>query len=136
MKGADFIWKKSKNPQIFIFKIFDGLYVCGASVKGETYKTQPLTLVLPPYDSYADLICHDLGTTSDLLSDKFDDISGGGMWQLAFSGMNGIPEKIDEMFFSGVCVSGIPGKCLYSRGPSTLYDIFLKYLDTFYHEGN
>ncbi len=119
------------NTQGILESRFDGLYVCGGSMKGETYKTQPLTLVLPPYDSYADLICHDLGTTIDLLPDKFGGISGGGMWQIAFSGMNGIPEKIDEMFFSGVCVSGIPGKCLYSRGPSALYDIFLKYLDTF-----
>jgi hypothetical protein len=124
------------NNQGILESRFDGLYVCGGSMQGGTYKTQPLTLVLPSYDSFADLICHDLGTTTDLLPDKFGGISGGGMWQLAFSGTNGIPEKIDEMFFSGICVSGIPGECLYSRGPSALYDVFLKYLDVFCYEGN
>lgn len=124
------------NNQGILESRFDGLYVCGGSMKGETYKTQPLTLVIPPYNSSADLICHDLGTTTDLLPDKFGGISGGGMWQVAFSGMDGIPEKIDEMFFSGVCVSGIPGKCLYSRGPSALYDVFLQYLNRFCKDGN
>lgn len=119
------------NSQGILESRFDGLYVCGGSIQGVTYKTQPLTLVLPPYDNCADLICHDLGTTTDLLPDKFGGISGAGMWQIAYSGTNGIPEKIEEMFFSGICVSGIQGKCLYSRGPSALYDVFFKYLDTF-----
>lgn len=114
---------------------FDGLYVCGGSMQGETYKTQPLTLVLPNYDSSADLICHDLGPTTDLLPDKFGGISGGGMWQISFCGKDGVPEEIDEMFFSGICVAGVQGECLYSRGPSALYDVFSKYLDTFCNEG-
>jgi hypothetical protein len=56
------------------------------------------------------------------------------MWQLSISGKDGVPEEIDEMFFSGICVAGVQGECLYSRGPYALYDIFAKYLDTFSNE--
>jgi hypothetical protein len=51
------------------------------------------------------------------------------MHQVCFKGNNGFPEAVDEMFFSGICVAGEPQKCLYSRGPSALYDIFTTYLD-------
>jgi hypothetical protein len=46
-----------------------------------------------------DLICHDLGTTTDLLPDKFGGIGGGGMRQLAFSGRMEFPKKSMKCFF-------------------------------------
>lgn len=107
---------------------FDGLYVCGGSKHG-TYKTDPLMLVHPPFDRDADRLQHDLGPTLDIIPDKFGGISGAGVWQISFHGEHNTPQGIAEMFFSGVCVAGIPGQCLYSRGPSALYDIFTEYLD-------
>lgn len=107
---------------------FDGLYLCGGSKDGSTYRTQLLTLVSAPFDRESDISVHDLGPTVDSIPSKFGGISGGGMWQVSFSG-NSVPEAINEMFFSGVCVAGKPQECLYARGPSALYDIFTNYLD-------
>lgn len=118
------------NDQLIFESKFDGLYVCGGAMQGSTYKTDPLTLVRPPFDSEADRGKHDLGPTADVIPDKFNGISGGGMWQVSFKGKNGAPESIDEMFFSGICVAGIDQKHLSSRGPSALYEIFTAYLDT------
>jgi len=102
--------------------------VCGGSKIG-TYKTDPLTLVQSPFDRDADRLQHDLGPTLDALPSKFGGISGAGMHQISFYGEEGTLKGIAETFFSGVCVAGIPGECLYSRGPSALYDIFIAYLD-------
>jgi|GEM_PF-3606990 len=107
---------------------YDGLYVCVGSKQG-TYKTDPLTLVKTPFDQDADRIQHDLGPTIDDIPFAFAGISGGGMHQVSFDGKNG-PETISNALFSGVCVAEIQGECLYSRGPSALYDIFVTYLDT------
>lgn len=112
---------------------FDGLYVCGGSEQG-TYKTDPLTKVHSPFDQDADRLQHDLGPTQDIIPDKFGGISGAGVWQVSFRGEQNIPKEIDEMLFSGICVAGICGKCLYSRGPTALYEIFTKYLDTFLNQ--
>ena len=108
---------------------FDGVYVCGGSKTG-TYKTDPLTLVKAPFDRDADRLQHDFGPTLDTIPDSFGGISGGGMWQVSFRGENQVPQAVDEMFFSGVCIAEVPQKCLYSRGPSSLYDIFTSHLDT------
>lgn len=117
------------DQQRILHSRFDGLYGCGGS-KERTYKTDPLTLVQAPFDRDADRLQHDLGPTLDVLPSKFGGISGGGMWQVSFHGKGGVVKGIAEMFFSGVCVAGLPGKCLYSRGPTALYDIFTAYLDT------
>lgn len=110
---------------------FDGLYLSGGSKEGSTFRTHALTLVSPPFDKDADCICHDFGPSEDALPSRFGGMSGSGTWQVSFRGKNGIPEEIDEMFFAGVCVSEtIPQQTLYSRGPSSLYDIFIRYLDT------
>lgn len=132
----DWIWAVDGAPrqgstqdfQGVLISKFDGLYLCGGSKHGSTFKTQQLTLVSSPFDNSADLSCHDLGPTADLIPSQFGGISGGGMWQVSFSGSE-VPEAIDEMFFSGVCVAGIAQECLYARGPSSLYDIFTNYLD-------
>jgi hypothetical protein len=137
-RNHDWIWAVdgypreggSQNDQGILEFKFDGLYLCGGSKEGCTYKTQQLTFVSAPFDSFADLSSHDLGPTSNLMPSKFGGISGAGMWQMSFSG-NGVPEAIDEMLFSGICVAEIPQECLYARGPSALYDVFTCYLDTF-----
>ena len=53
-----------------------------------------------------------------------------GSWQVAFTGNDGIPTRIHELFFSGVLVYGIEQEMLASRGPTSLYDIFLSYVDS------
>ncbi len=113
----------------FVESKHDGLFVCGGDTEGSTYKSQNLTLVHPPFDRTADIGCHNLGPTEDKLPSSFGGLSGGGMWQVSFSGNDGSPEKIHEMFFSGIIVSETP-KVLYSRGPTSLYEIFIEYLDT------
>lgn len=119
------------NAQGILESKFDGLYVCGGAMEGATYKTDSLTLVRQPFDREADRGKHDLGPTTDQLPSTFGGISGGGMWQLRFKGVDNMPQSIDEMFFSGICVAGKDQKHLSSRGPSALYDIFTSYLDTF-----
>jgi hypothetical protein len=119
-----------QNSQGILQSKFGGPYLGGGTKEGSTYKAQQLTLVTPPFDGTADIGRHDLGPTADPLPYKFGGISGGGVHQVSFKGESGTPEAIDEMFFSGVCVAGIPQQCLYSRGPASLYEVFTRYLDT------
>ncbi len=113
--------KHDKN-NIIISK-FDGLYLSGGK-----YKTTPLIHVRSPFDKDADICDHKFGPTKDALPSEFQGISGGGVWQISFCGKT-IPEKIDEMFFSGVLVAASPDD-LVSRGPEALYNIFLPSLDS------
>lgn len=111
------------DDQILISK-FDGCYLGGGA-----YKTTPLIHVISPFEQNADLCIHMLDS-KDKLPQTFGGGSGAGMWQICFEGNNGVPERIHELFFTGVCVAEFPDSLL-SRGPSSLYDIFLGHLDTF-----
>ncbi len=113
--------KRDKNN--IIISQFDGVYLSGGK-----YKTTPLIHVRSPFDQDADICDHKFGPTKDVLPSEFQGISGGGVWQISFCGKT-IPEKIDEMFFSGVLVAGSSDD-LVSRGPEALYNIFLPYLDS------
>lgn len=104
---------------------YDGLYVSGGS-----FKTTPLIHVHPSFDRMADLCIHQFGPTTDSLPNNFEGISGAGVWQVAFAGADGIPTDIHEVFFSGILVCGSEQEMIASRGPTSLYDIFLKYVDT------
>ncbi|NGX56744.1 MAG: hypothetical protein K1060chlam5_00990 [Candidatus Anoxychlamydiales bacterium] len=115
---------KHDKSNIIISK-FDGPFFSGGQ-----YKTDPLKHVHAPFDRDADRCDHEFGTTKDVLPSNFQGISGGGVWQISFCGET-IPEKIDEMFFSGVVVAASPDD-LVSRGPEALYNIFLPYLDSLY----
>lgn len=108
---------------------YDGMYLCGGSKDDVTYRTQPLTLVRQPFDKDADISCHELGPSADALPSKFSGISGGGMWQVSFYGENGEPKGIEEIFFAGLCVCETE-KSLHCRGPESLYQIFIAYLET------
>lgn len=103
----------------------DGLYVSGGS-----FETTPIVHVQPQFDGMADLCIHQLGPTIDSLPNNFEGLSGAGVWQVAFAGANGIPSEIHELFFSGVLVYGREQEMIASRGPTSLYDIFLSYLDS------
>ncbi len=118
-----------QNSQDILESKYDGIYLFGGSKSGSTYRTQPLTLVKSPFDKEADVSFHDLGPSTDEIPSKFSGISGGGMWQVSFYGTNGLPEEIEEMFFSGVCVSETP-ESLHCRGPESLYRVFITYLDS------
>lgn len=104
----------------------DGLFVSGGH-----YQSTPLVDVQPSYDVMADLCIHELGPTLDPLPNDFHGISGAGVWQVAFRGNNGMIHEIHELFFSGILVSGIAKKKIESRGPTSLYEIFLRYIDSF-----
>ena len=111
------------NKDNIVISKFDGVYLSGGQ-----YKTDPLKHVHAPFDRDADRCDHEFDTTKDVLPSKFQGISGGGVWQISFCG-DTIPEKIDEMFFSGVLIAGSSDD-LISRGPEALYNIFLPYLDS------
>ncbi|NGX60238.1 MAG: hypothetical protein KR126chlam3_01407 [Chlamydiae bacterium] len=109
---------------------YDGLHVAGGR-----YRSTPLVHVLPSFDQTADLCVHQLGPTLDPLPNRFAGMSGAGVWQVKFEGNKGKPSAIHELFFSGVVVSeGISSEEvseeLASRGPTSLYDIFLSYIDS------
>ena len=116
---------------------FDGIYPSGG-VYGET----PLINVIPCCQYHADVCVHRIGSTKDILPSDFRGISGGSVWKLAVSGSNGLPEKIEECFFSGVIISeGILNEDaiekvvdIRSRGPDSLYNLFLRNLHQFSHQ--
>ncbi len=99
---------------------FDGVYVSGGAFRKET----PLTQVIVQSQMGADLWEHQLGKTADILPKSFEGMSGAGVWQISFRGEDGIPLEIDEAFFFGVFVAQA-SDCLLTRGPTSLYDIFL-----------
>ncbi|MGE3556383.1 MAG: hypothetical protein AB7M93_26135 [Candidatus Obscuribacterales bacterium] len=101
---------------------YDGVYLTGGK-----FTTQPLRLVSRPFDGDADVGHHEFGSTDDPLPSRFNGISGGGVWQISLCGGRS-HIKIGEIFFSGVCVA-TRGRCLLTRGPSALYDIFLPGLE-------
>lgn len=104
---------------------YDGLYVSGGN-----YRSTPLVHVPLSFNGIADLCVHQLGPTLDSLPNNYEGLSGAGVWQVAFTGDNGIPTGIHELFFSGVLVCGRDQEMIASRGPTSLYDIFLCYLDS------
>lgn len=104
---------------------YDGLYVSGGA-----YRTNFPTYVPAKYSMSADLGVHQLGPTLDSLPCSFRGISGAGVWQVAFEGNDGRPTAIQELFFSGIIVCEVTQEKLISRGPSSLYDIFLSYLES------
>lgn len=118
----------------------DGTYLCGGAMEGATFKTRRLKLIQEPYNNEdADVSYHDFGPTIDKIPQRFGGISGGGMWMVSFSGQNNIPEKIDELFFAGICVSeelknpiGLKSEVirLVCKGPDSLYRIFTSFLET------
>ncbi len=104
---------------------YDGLYVSGGY-----YRSTPLVHVLPSFAQTTDLCVHQLGPTLDSLPNSFAGISGAGVWQVAFEGDDGTPTTIHELFFSGVVVCEVVQEKLVSRGPTSLYDVFLSYIDS------
>jgi len=122
-EGSPRLDAHQNNDNILISR-FDGCYLSG----GE-YVTTPLIHVVPSFDRTADLCIHHLGLTKDLLPTTFGGASGAGVWQVRFEGDNGIVKGIHELFFSGVLVAESQD-ALMSRGPNSLYDIFLPYLNT------
>lgn len=129
----DWTWAFEGSPRLSVHQnddnilssIFDGCYLSG----GE-YVITPLIHVIPSFDKDTDLCIHRLGPTKDILPSSFGGASGAGMWQVRLEGDDGIPKGIHELFFTGVLVAQSE-KALLSRGPSSLYDIFLPYLNTF-----
>lgn len=128
----DWIWAFEGSPRLggqqdsnnILMSRFDGCYLSG----GE-YVTIPLIHVVPSFDRDADLCVHQLGPTKDVIPSTFSGASGAGVWQVRLKGDDGIPTGIHELFFTGVLVAGAED-ILKSRGPSSLYDIFLPYLDS------
>jgi hypothetical protein len=108
----------------------DGIYVGGGR-----YRSTPLEHVHSPFDQTADLCVHQLRPTLDSLPNNFAGLSGAGVWQVAFEGNQDTPSAIHELFFSGIVVSERVSpenvsEELTSRGPTSIYNIFLSYIDS------
>lgn len=113
-----------QNDNNVLVSRFDGCYLSGGA-----YVTTPLIHVTAPFDRVADLCVHQFGLTKDVFPPTFGGASGSGVWQVRLEGDNGIPKGIHELFFTGVLVAESE-HTLKSRGPNSLYDIFLPYLNT------
>lgn len=76
----------------------------------------------------ADLGFHKI-KSNDSLPEKFSGISGGGVWQFTLRRLNDNSLDYEEVFFAGVVIKEEEG-FLCSRGPISLYDIFVPYLES------
>lgn len=111
----------SHDASMILHSKHDGLYLSGG-----LYKLQHiLKHVLPEYENTPVDICeHELGPTQDFLPSSFGGASGGGVWLISLKTL----EEINEVFFAGVFVSETKN-ILYSRGPISLYEVFIPYLE-------